>query len=539
MAETVGALIITSIATAADVGIYGTSILTSLTFAGVSLSTAVGTAAIIGTSIGLQYALTRQSLPKPEDGSQALKQAIPPRIRGYGRNRLAGYYMLYEENSKQSLDVMAIHSGRVGSYVQLYLHDDMIDVPLSILSTAGSGAVTSTYGDGRYGDGYINVETRFGTTTQTASSLVLASGLAPVWDATHCGQGIAWIALLCGAAADVPGFTKHFPHQLPVLSALTDCSVIWNPRDPAQDRNDETTWLVSFNPVIQLIDYLTRVDGGMGLDYDTIIAPNLTSWIAEADLCDATVATSVGTELRYQSSGWFQFDNKPEDVIGGLLSTCDGWLAESGDGSLSIRVGVYSAPTDPPLTEKHITGFALNYGQADEQLVNQLDISFTDPASKYVSVQTAPWRDEDSIALTGAVRSRPLDLKWVQSNSQARRLADRAMQRLNPLMTGSFTTTLYGLRYLGKRWVPLQYPFVSGLQNCVVEIQGAEVDLMAGRINWNFIRIEPDTIEAYDPTADQGSTPVVPPPAEDHVLMREDDTPYLREDASQYIREGA
>jgi hypothetical protein len=50
----------------------------------------------------------------------------------------------------------------------------------------------------------------------------------------------------------------------------------------------------------------------------------------------------------------------------------------------------------------------------------------------------------------------------VQSNSQARRLADRAMQRLNPQLTGSFTTSLYGLRYLGRRWVPVSYPYVSG-----------------------------------------------------------------------------
>jgi hypothetical protein len=252
----------------------------------------------------------------------------------------------------------------------------------------------------------------------------------------------------------------------------------------------------------------------MGLERAIILpAAKLAEWMIEANICDVAVATADGgTEARYQSSGWFRFDNKPEDVVGGILSTCDGWMAESGDGSLSLQVGLYSTPTDAPLTEKHIFGFALNYGQADEQTVNQLDITFTDPGQKYVSVQTEPWRDEDAIALTGVVRPQSLDLKWVQSNSQARRLADRAMQRLNPLMTGSFTTSLYGLRYLGKRWVPVQYPFVSGLQDCVVEIQNAEVDLLAGRIVWDFIRIAPDTIEAYDPDEDEGTAPTAPPP---------------------------
>lgn len=186
-----------------------------------------------------------------------------------------------------------------------------------------------------------------------------------------------------------------------------------------------------------------------------------------------------------------------------------GWL-KSGDGALSITVGVYRTPTDPPLTEKHIFGFALNYGQADEQTVNEIDISFTDPAFKYASNQPEPWRDEAAISLTGVLRSQSLDLKWVQSWQQARRLAGRAMQRLNPAMTGSFTTSLYGLRYLGKRWVPIQYPFVSGLQNNVVEIQSAQVDLMAGNIVWNFNLIDTGSIEAYTP-AGADAAPSAPP----------------------------
>jgi hypothetical protein len=71
---------------------------------------------------------------------------------------------------------------------------------------------------------------------------------------------------------------------------VADCSPCWDPRDPAQHRNDETTWLYTSNPVIELIDYLTRVDGGMGLDLDTILPPaQLALWMIEADICDMTV----------------------------------------------------------------------------------------------------------------------------------------------------------------------------------------------------------------------------------------------------------
>lgn len=546
MPETIGLILLSAVGVGEITGIAGLGTIAGTTIAGVSIATVVGSAAIIGVSVGLQYALAppRPGVPTPESGSQAVKQSVPPRSRGYGVNRLAGFFMLFEAVDgppATSFDVLAFHSGRIDQVTTIYLHDDPVQIDPPI-NRGGYGVVLGTYPDGRYGATHIYIEVKLGTVPQTSSDLIAGSGASinSIWAHTFQGNGIAYLVLRCAGAQNVPEYTQTYPHQLPTASVVAYCSPVWDPRDPAQARGNPSTWQISFNPVIQLIDYLTRADGGMGLDYERMIAPNLAQWIGEANLCDELVDAVSGTEPRYASNGWFHFDNSPEEVIGAILSTCDGWLAETGDGTLSITVGLYRAPGDA-LTEKHIFGFALNYGQADEQMVNQLEITFTDPASKYVSVQTEPWRDEEAIATTGVVRSQALDLKWVQSNSQARRLASRAMQRLNPLMTGSFTTSLYGLRYLGQRWVGLKYPFVSGLQDCVVEIQNADVDLLAARIVWDFIRIEPDDIEAYYPPDDEGSTPIVPPPtpATALPLKREDASDYIREDGAVYLRESA
>jgi hypothetical protein len=511
LAEVIGAFILEAAGVGSIGGIAGLGTVAGTTIGGVSIASIVGATAILGATIGLQYALTaKPDIPKPEDGSQPLKQSIPPRIMGYGQNRLSGYYMLFEAAGIASFDVMAFHSGRIGAIRDVYFNDDRIALGTD-LSAGGAASIPPQDGNGKYS--FSGIEIKMGTVPQTAcASLFTNPSISGLWNISHQGNGIAHAALICQGVGDPSQFTKIFPRNLPLMSVVADCAPVWDPRNGGQSRSNPATWTVSTNPVIQLIDYLTRPDGGMGLDFDLVIAPNLSAWLAEAALCDALVASDTpgAQEPRYQSNGWFQFDNNPSDVIGGILSTCDGWLAESGDGALMITVGVYRDPVDPPLTEKHIIGFSLNYGQADEQIVNQLDISFTDPANKFVSVQTAPWRDEASISLTGVVRSQPLDLKWVHGHAQCRRLADRAMQRLNPAMTGSFTTTLYGLRYLGRRWVPLQYPFVSGLQQCVVEIQNAEVDLLAGRIVWSFNLIG-DNIDAFNPATDAGAPPVVPP----------------------------
>lgn len=494
MAETVGALILTALSSAGVSGIAGTTIL------GVTIETIVGTAAIVGASIGLNAALRArpQDVPPPESGSQALKQAIPVRIMGYGRNRLAGYYVLYESFEGSSYDIQAFHSGRVSAIVGYYLHDD----PCTL-----SGGYIVGPGDGRYGDNVINIETRLGTAPQAATAFIgISVGLAAIWSAAHQGNGVAWAAMRCGGVS-LEAYSIVYPRQKPELSLVVDCAPIWDPRRP-QQFGDPNSWQNSTNPVIQLIDYIKRDDGGLGLDYFTVIAPRLNEWMAEAALCDELVFRPGGAEPRYASNGWFRFDNNPEDVINSILATCDGWLAESGDGTLSLKVGVYREPT-VTLTEKHIIGFALNYGEPDEQTINQLDISHTDPSQHYVQVQIDSLRDEEAISRTGTVRAQQLNLPWVHSPYQAGRLAERAMARINPDMSGSFVTTLSGLRALGERWVRLQYPFVSGLQDAVVEIQGTEVDLLAGRVTFNFVRLPVTAIEPYEP-ADE-TVPDLPP----------------------------
>lgn len=530
MAETAGLLILSAAGVGGLPGFAGLGTLATSTIAGVSVTAAVGTAAIIGTTIGLQFAM-QPGVPKPENGSQPVKQGIPPRVRGYGRNRLAGCYMLFEESDKNSYDVMAVHSGRVAAVVNMYLHDDLV-----VFDSGATDAIRPAFADdGRYGP-VGNVRIRFGYGDGTSQTFFSDGGPGGgIWAIeTHFGIGIFWSSLYCqGQEIKADEYTTIYPRGLPLLSLVLDCSPVWDPRDPAQSRLDSSTWTISYNPVLQLLDYLTQADGCMGLDFDILFPTpaHLDLWMQEADLCDERVATPDSTEPRYSSNGWYQFDNKPEDVVNSILATCDGWLAEAGDGSIALKIGVYREPT-VTLTDSHIIDFQLSYGQADEQTVNQLDISYTDPNQGYVAVQAEPYRDEESISLTGMTRSQSLDLKWTQTETQARRLAERAMKRLSAPLSGTITTTLYGLAALGERWVGVQHPFVSGLQDSVIEIQDADIDLMSGRIKFTFILVFPEIIEPYDPAAD-GET--LPP----ETIEREDGTSLFREDGSFYITETA
>ncbi|ULK98837.1 phage tail protein [Bradyrhizobium sp. I71] len=486
MAETVGALIFASIEAA---GVAGAASLGTTAIVGtLTVNAVVGAAVLTAATIGLQYALNNPQVPKPENGAQVLRQAVPPRQRGYWINRLGGAYMFYEADSppSRSYDVIAFHSGPVETLLSLYLGDDVVTTTPSVL-TGGAGSVDAL-SDGSYG-GNVAIQTRLGGLTPAPMTSMPAN-----WDSAHVGNGIAYASVICTAPGNPEDFTKKFPRGRPDLSVVARCAPVFDPRDGAQSRSNRSTWLASPNPVLQLMDYITEADGGMGEEFDVLFPPDvLAQWMVEAELCD----NDVGGRLRYKSAGFYQFDNSPENVVNKILATCDGWMVENGDGSLALTVGVYRDPVEPPLTSDHILGWSWRRGQADEESVNQLDVTYTNPDLAYTTDQIDSVRDEAAIARAGIVRAKPLDLSWVQDADQAATLAGRALLRLNSAMAGTFVTTLYGLRYLGQRWVRVQLPAVRGLEDCVVEIQDrGAIDLVNGRVTFSWNLVDPDALLA-------------------------------------------
>lgn len=489
MAEIIGSAIL------AAIGVEGASTLTASIVGTVAIATAT-----TAVSIGVQYALQpKNDGAKPGDGSQAMRGAIMPRLGGYGRSRVAGATMLYEEFQGVSFDVFALISGRIGGFVGYYLHDDAVTLD-------GAGAVNAL-SDLRYAGGRLLIDTRIGHSAETVFAAPHAA-LPAIWTDAHRGDGAASLALTCNSVPqDV--FQTIYPNGLPQPSAVLDLYPVFDPRDVTQARADPASWRTSQNPVINLIDYLTDPDHGMGLDWDVAIAPALADLMAEADHCDETIPLAGGGgEPRYACSGVYTFDSEPAAVIGPILAACDGWLAEMPGGTFALKVGVYRAPT-VTLKDRHVTAFSVRYGVGDEELVNELTTSFVSPAHKYAEVAGDPWRDEDSIVDIGRVRSRALDLKWTQSHSQVRRLAKRASARLNAPMRGTIQTTLYGLLALGERWVRLQYPFIAGLEDAVIELSNVRVSISSASVSFDWIVIDPATIDAWS-TAEQGEAPPVP-----------------------------
>lgn len=521
--ETIGELVLGAIG---ETGLTAFG-LTAFQTAGLVGGTVV-TAATIGGSIGLNALLSKPAaapgvqpgapaLPSPEAGSIPVRQAIAPRIVGYGRVRLAGAYVLFEANAGVSYDIIAFHHGKISAIVGLYLDDDVITIN-------GSGVV-DVQGDNRYENGCVTVKTRLGAVPETAYSEI-TTPLSAIWTSAHRGDGLASLALICSQAATPTIHATQYPRGKPTPSVVADCTAIYDPRDATQSLADPTTWKVSSNPVLQLIDFLTNSDRGMGFDWSTLIAPVLASLVAEARLCGLTVPRkdAGSSESRYHSDGSFPLDSDPADVISSILDTCDGWISQNGDGSLALKVG-YFRPPSVTISSKHIRGVSLQYDVGNEQAVNEFTIDYTEAALDYKTVPGQPWRDEDDISARGKVLSQRLALPWVCSHSQARRLAKRKMAQARAPLRGTITTTLFGIQALGERWININAPDIPDLANLVIEVRSATIDLLNDAMTFTFVSVDPATIDAWDPATEEGSAPTIaaklistPPPVPQNIV---------------------
>jgi hypothetical protein len=512
MAETIGLLAFSAIgfSTAAGFTIGATSI---------TLGAVVGTAILVGGSIGLQMLTapripdapgTRSatptgvsSLPPPEAGHVPLRQAIPPRTVAYGRVRLAGTYVLFESDADStSWDIIAFHHGRIGGIIGYYFHDDIIGIDTN------NGTVIGLP-DGRYGFAHCFIDTRLGFPVEQAYPQPITA-MPEIWTSAHRGDGIASMMLRCDVTNTPVVFSAIYPRGKPEPSVVVDACLIYDPRDPAQSRLDPNSHKTSTNPVVQLLHYLTSEDHGMGLDWNTLVQPVLPALIGEMNLADGIVIRSNGIgEYKYSSAGAFQIDSEPTEIVNAILDTCDGWLSENGDGTIALKVGVYRPPV-VTIRGKHIRGINLQFDLADEEIVNELSIDYTEPALDYKTISAEPWRNEEDILERGRVRSQRFALPWVQSFTQARRLAKRRDAQNNAELRGTLTTTLFGLTALGERWIRVQAPELPALDDVVIEVRGVTIDLLNASLTFKFISVDEDTIDDWN-AAEEGPAIVIPP----------------------------
>ncbi|HUB63146.1 MAG TPA: hypothetical protein VL996_01640 [Methylocella sp.] len=409
---------------------------------GVSIASLIGEGVTLGGIFALGQ-LTQPRTHQPAGQFQLTKQAVPPRVRVYGRVMMGGalYFQaapyIYQRGTY-------FCDGPIDAFEDIYLGDYLT-----------VGIPTGIAGDYPWLD-WITFETQTGTIPQSRP----ASLNYPWWDATHEGNGLANIVMNCLIPYDPTGgknleqmFKTVYPSGVPALRAVLRGSKIYDPRDVTQSWTDPTTWKWSQNSALCILDFLTS-NRGYNIPNARI---DLASFTAFAYLCDSTVLRYDGTtELAYVCWGSYRLDEEPRSVLERLLLTCDGELLQQSDGTIGIRGGQFVTPS-VTITSDMILGYEVQNGPDKMSAFNEYRIHFTSPLQGYQLIEGNPYDDVVAQAANGGqIIAQDLELAFVPSDWQAYRLAKIYMAQNNPEWLLTLTTTIAALDALGERFVNVE-----------------------------------------------------------------------------------
>lgn len=493
-------------------------------------ATIVGSAILGAVGLGLSFVsgviFQRQpSTTDPQQRQATVRQSIGPRLRFYGRVKVAGSLWFFENRDGWLYTGITLNEGKIAGIAEYWLNDDRVDLdadgfvitPPYIYEVPPSGIIgeVSVAKVGRllYKDGDDN---------QTVYGLLRATFPDVITD-NHRLRGVA---TLLSAFNEVPSdkIGEVYPQLNPKIRVVMDASIVKSVRTGLQQWSD--------NPLDAVYDYLTNLDSsgfarGAGFPESLIDLP---SFQALANLSDQPVPLKAGgTVKRYRLWGGYALNQKMRDVLPPMLATFDGDLYLTSGGKIAARGGSWVAPA-LTLDDQagHIISHEFGRGTGALAAFNELTVTYTEPNLDYQEAEAQRWLDVANVDLLGSVVSDRLDLQMVPNHSQARRLAKIHTAKNNPRWSGRVVTNFYGFNAIGERMVRVKID-VLGIDDTFLvrrltilpDMTGVELQITSlseSAYSWDAA-LEEGTAPGQPPDT---STPVsLDPPADINVSVAE------------------
>jgi len=210
----------------------------------------------IGLSVGISllaqmfFGQSAAGLP-PSDRQNIVDAPAQPRLRSYGRVRVAGAQIFLGASGGSLYRVLAHNDGQIDG-----VEEHVIDE--TVVTVGGDGWVTAP---SQFAN-RIHIEWREGTTIPAHYS-DLATAF-PDWESDHVGKGISH-SLTRFKQVRQEDFFEVYPNGIRTVYKQTFRGVrVWDPRDGGQDADDPATWTWTDNAALVILDYL-RHESGMAM----------------------------------------------------------------------------------------------------------------------------------------------------------------------------------------------------------------------------------------------------------------------------------
>lgn len=450
---------------------------------------ALGVSLAAGALLGPQNTASRA---KPSERQATIRQAVGPRVRFYGRNKVGGTMWFFETAGSLLYVGITLNEGEIEGIVETWLNDQQVTLDVN-------GYVTSApYVPG--GTKVARLLFKDGASGQTVHS-VLDTAFASV-TSDHRLRGVA-NALATFQEVNPEDVSTVYPNYIPQVRVVMDASIVKSVRTGSMIYSD--------NAGDVIYDFLTAVDGA-GFPYGAGFAESeidLASFQAFANLSDQPVDLKAGgTVDRYKIWTSYSLNEQMRDVLPRLLRACDAELYLTTAGKIAIRGGQWVAPTltlDDSLG--HIFSAELRMGQSELAAFNELTVKYTEPSLDYQEAEAEMWVDSANQALRGKALSSELEVYAAPNHSQARRLAKIHTHKMNPRWSGKVITNFYGLNAVGEETVTIKFAPLGIDEDFVVHrlrfLDGLTgVELTVSSLS--------EAAYAFDEATEEGDGPSVP-----------------------------
>lgn len=477
--------------------LYGAALTTlgSIVAGGITAAIGLG-ASYVASRFAGSAGRTQVATVKPSDVQGVVRQSLPPRWRHTGRRRVGGALLFSETKGGAFDEIIAFGEGPFDGVEEWICDDRTVVLNTSSVATSPSDLA-----------GYLTIKFQDGSANTAFSDLI--ARYPSIYDADHKALGVAK-AYVKQAPVAAEKFQAAFPNRLAAINGVFRTAKVFDPRDTGQSATNPNTWKYSSCLPLLLADFLTH-EYGLQLSWDYIDLDRLSH---AADVADELLTTKAGGSVRRYHGGlsYNIAETTPADVITRYCAAMDGRLTLLGNGKLAIDAGEWIEPT-VHIADAHVTSFEISDGAGPLREANEVVVKYTFADASWSETSCDPWRDEESISLSGERRTREDEIYEVDNHNHARRLAKLISARTGPRWQGKVVTDLYGMLAWGERFIRLSIKDLA-IDAESFEVLSIAIDIASVQVTMEVASMT-GAAYAFDPETEEGDGPVAPDVVED------------------------
>lgn len=357
----------------------------------------------------------------------------------------------------------------------------------------------------RSGGSWMRWQDKVGDGSETAWP-ALVSAFPTLWTPNHKVRGIFQSLLTYyNPGLTTSKYLSLYQSGVPDTWARTRASLVFDPRNPAHDPLDDSTWEWRENGPLLAAHVLRRDPRFFNYDFDwDLIA-------AEADKADVLVATLTGTEPRSRFGGIWNYEATRSETMQEVLDSIGAEIRLTAEGKIWFELidddpeaEISFGPHDfydvgwsagPEAVERPNVCRVSYYSQERNFEVAEIDMSGIDWATI-----------SDEVERYGP---KYLDVKlpFCPSASQAQRIARRKFA-LARGETGSLNLNMVGLAAWGRYYADIELPDLGDVER--VRMEAPRIDDGQGLVEIPFV-VWPN-LPAWNPATDEAPAPAEIPP---------------------------